>query len=110
MINVLLKRSKTGMLLSCHAKGHAGYAKSGLDIVCSAVTVLIRTTMQVLSDSDGVILKTDVLEKGNISFQVTAEGLNKEQNAVLVYAGNFLEKGIASLQKEYPEYVELNRV
>lgn len=44
MINVtIFKNSKTD-ILGFHVSGHAGYAASGEDIVCSAVSALTITT------------------------------------------------------------------
>ena len=107
MTIVLLERSETGMLLSCKAEGHAGFAKSGSDIVCSAITVLIRTTMQVLSESDNVKLEVDTTRCGYLSFYVTVDSFSEKTEAVLLYAGDFLEKGLRTLMEEFPEYVEL---
>ena len=107
MTIVLLERSKTGVLLSCKAEGHAGFAKSGSDIVCSAITVLIRTTMQVLSETDGIKLKADTTNRGFLSFCVTVDSFSEKTETVLSYAGDFLETGLKSLMNEFPEYVEV---
>lgn len=106
MISVLIERSKTGILLGVKAQGHAGYAEKGSDIVCSAVTVLIRTTLQVLSELKDVNLKTDVSQRGLISFKIL-QGFPSSVEEKLKYAGDFLEKGLSSVQKEFPDNLEL---
>lgn len=105
MTSVLIERSENGRLVSCRAEGHAGYAERGSDIVCSAVTVLIRTTLQVLSGLPGVKLETDASERGKISFKVL--GFTSDCEAELKYAGDFLMVGLYSISKEYPDNLEL---
>ena len=114
MISVLLTCGKDGTLASCRAQGHARFAERGSDIVCSAVTVLLRTTMQALSGTEGVTVRTegvfvraDASERGSLDFDVSAESAPAESRAALVYAGRFLEAGLASLVREYPRNVEL---
>ena len=107
MISVLLTCGKDGTLASCRAQGHARFAEKGNDIVCSAVTVLLRTTMQVLSETEGILVRADASERGSLDFDVSAESAPAESRAALVYAGRFLEAGLASLVREYPSNVEL---
>lgn len=107
MISVQLARAKDGSLASCRALGHARFAEKGNDIVCSAVTVLLRTTMQALSETKGVFVRADASERGSLDFDVSAESAPAESRAALVYAGRFLEAGLASLVREYPRNVEL---
>lgn len=107
MISVQLARAKDGSLASCRALGHARFAEKGNDIVCSAVTVLLRTTMQALSETEGVTVRADASERGSLDFDVSAESAPPESRCALVYAGRFLEAGLASLAREYPHNVEL---
>ncbi|MBQ5999428.1 MAG: ribosomal-processing cysteine protease Prp [Treponema sp.] len=106
MTSVLIERSKNGVLVSCRAEGHSGYAVRGSDIVCSAVTVLIRTTLQVLSGLPGVELETDTSQRGYVSFKVL-QSFSSECEEKLKYAGDFLVTGLASVQEEFPENLEL---
>lgn len=109
MTRILLERKKSGALVSCSACGHAGYALCGSDIVCSALTILLRTTAQVLSETDGIELKTDSIERGTLSFTVRSCVLNEHAELCLKYAGIFLEKGLDSLKKEFPTYIDLEK-
>ena len=54
MIEVLLVCGKDGAFKSCNASGHAGFAAKGKDIVCAAVTELLRTAVQVLQKTEGM--------------------------------------------------------
>lgn len=106
MISVLIERSKSGVLLGLNAKGHAGYAERGSDIVCSAVTVLIRTTLQILSELQGVNLKTDCSERGFVSFKIL-DGFSSVCEEKLKYAGDFLQTGLISVAKEFPDNLDI---
>lgn len=107
MIHVRLERSENGMLTACNAEGHSGYAEKGFDIVCSAVTVLIRTTVQVLSKTCGVELTTDASKRGFVSFGVKIIKLDSLLEQKLKTAEEFLETGLGAIQKEYPKHLEL---
>ena len=107
MISVLLERSKNGLLSSCKAEGHAGYATKGSDIVCSAVTVLLRTVLRILENTDGIEIETDMHERCYLFFSIKVTQSNPELELGLKYAGKFLETGILSVVQEYPDFVEL---
>lgn len=107
MISVLVERNKKGLLLSCKAKGHACYARKGFDIVCSSVTVIIRTIVKVLESLKGIKLDVDAHKRGYLSFCVNVVELSSEEEQKLVYAGDFLEIGLKSISDEFPEYVKL---
>lgn len=106
MTSVLIERSKTGVLLGCTAKGHAGYAGRGSDIVCSAVTVLIRTTLQVLSGLPAVNLETDSSTRGFIRFKIL-NGFPSAMEEKLKYAGDFLQVGLESVARDFPDNLKL---
>lgn len=124
MIRVRLERAKTGEFVSCEAKGHAGFDVRGSDIVCSAVTVLLRTAAEVLSKTGGINVAFEAEERGSMRFCLDGkDGVanasdffveNPEISAVtrasLVCAADFLEYGISSVAREYPDNVELDIV
>ncbi|MBQ9495063.1 MAG: ribosomal-processing cysteine protease Prp [Treponema sp.] len=107
MISVLLVRNADGEFCSCSAHGHAGFAAHGSDIVCSSVTVLLRTAMHVLSETAGVVLTSQTRERGSLEFGVEKKTVSPELTARLIYAADFLETGIAALAREYPQHVAL---
>lgn len=109
MIQARVVLGSGGALVSAGADGHAGYSAAGTDIVCAAVTILFRTTLEVLVEraGSGSGLKLDVQtpERGSLAFRVTA--FNGSDTAVLQYAADFLVKGLKSLSGEYPQSVGL---
>lgn len=107
MTSITLSYGKNGVIKKCQANGHANFSKKGTDIVCAAVTVLIRTAMQVLSHNEDVLLIADASARGNISFSVEAKTESPETEAQLKCIGDFLRTGILALTKEFPENVIL---
>lgn len=45
MIEVKIQRAPDGLVEHFEAKGHAGYAEKGKDIICSAVTAVLFTAV-----------------------------------------------------------------
>jgi uncharacterized protein YsxB (DUF464 family) len=92
-------------LVSVEASGHAGAGISGEDIVCSAVTILLRTTLRVLdagTDPQGrPEIEAKTAGRGSLAFRVTA--FKEADMPLLRFAGAFLEQGLGSLVAEYPE-------
>lgn len=114
MIEIVLSRTQSGNLFSCTAEGHAYFAQKGQDIVCAAVTVLLRTTLATLEANADIIVKTDAPTRGMLAFSALekcSDGSASEKNAarlsMLAYAGDFLQEGLSALQSEYPEQVSL---
>lgn len=108
MTAVTLVKAKDGSVLKCSASGHAGFAKSGQDIVCSAVTILMRTAMQVLSETSGIDFNTDTSVRGSLSFLAEVqkpESSNELLKQRLLTTGDFLQKGFESLSEEFPKNV-----
>lgn len=107
MISVRLVRDADGAFVSCTADGHSGYAEPGSDIVCSAVSVLVRTTARVLSEAEGVELGSNAGGRGHADFFVKAASGALEVKECLIYAGRFLAEGLGSVAREFPEHLEL---
>ncbi len=105
MTKISLTYRRTGEFLSCEAQGHSGYAPEGSDIVCAAVSVLLRTTAQVLLEAFGNAVKIDSSCRGVFKFSVKEE-ISKD-SCQLIYAADFLRSGFNSLQAEYPEYISV---
>jgi uncharacterized protein YsxB (DUF464 family) len=50
MITVVLMRTPSGFLRRITATGHSGFAKSGSDIICAAVSAIVQTAVGGLQD------------------------------------------------------------
>lgn len=105
MIHVLVELDAENRLISFEAAGHANHGTKGHDIVCAAVTILLRTTVQVLRSVEADI---HAESRGNLSFQVIK--YTAEQAERLRYAAEFLWLGITSLQEEYPQALQCKKI
>ncbi|MDE6704326.1 MAG: ribosomal-processing cysteine protease Prp [Treponemataceae bacterium] len=108
MTTVTLVCGKDGAFRSCEAAGHAGFAAKGSDIVCAAVTILLRTAADVLSGRDGVVVRANTAGRGELAFTVVRAAAEKAER--LVCTADFLERGLRSLQSEYPQFVRLQKI
>ncbi|MDE6350386.1 MAG: ribosomal-processing cysteine protease Prp [Treponemataceae bacterium] len=108
MTTVTLVCGKDGAFRSCEAAGHAGFAAKGSDIVCAAGTILLRTAVDVLSGMDGVVVRADTTVRGELAFAVVRAAAEKTER--LVCTADFLERGLRSLQSEYPQFVRLQKI
>jgi len=92
------------ILKTCKASGHAGAGKTGTDIVCAAVSVLMRTAVRTLSDRKGITVRWEAPEPG---FLFLEAGYTAEGREFLSAAGVFLTEGLESVAEEYPEHCRL---
>lgn len=105
MINVLLECSEKGLLQNCVAEGHGNYAPKGSDIVCAAVSCLLRTVVAQLNSKDSLVVNTQVSNRGMLAFSVVE--FSKNDEFLLKYASDFLKTGLSQLVEEFPEHVSL---
>ena len=97
-----------GRICGFCCKGHSGYAEAGSDIVCAAVTAVVRMAETTICDVLGVSCKTRVDERtAEISLSLPAHC--EEEDAVqAVLSGMMLT--LCDLRDEYPDYVEVLEV
>ena len=116
MIRVMLCCSASGEFRLCEASGHAGFARREKDIVCSAVTVVLRSAVHLLSNlcdlhKESVSIITEASSRGNLSFRIVAnekEMVPLEVVIRLMCIADFIRDGVGSVSKEYPSCVQLS--
>jgi uncharacterized protein YsxB (DUF464 family) len=91
-----------GLLKSCRIQGHAGNGPKGGDIVCAAVSVLARTAFKVLSERKDLRILGGTPERGEFWLEIAS--LGTETKEFLAGVGIFLEEGLLSVSKEYPDF------
>jgi uncharacterized protein YsxB (DUF464 family) len=104
MIKANLVLEKGGGLRSCKVLGHAGAGRRGQDVVCAAVSVLVRTVARVLSGREGITVRSGTPEKGELWLEVES---TVESGEFLAAAGAFLSEGLLSVSGEYPEFCQV---
>ncbi|MDR2898313.1 MAG: ribosomal-processing cysteine protease Prp [Spirochaetaceae bacterium] len=109
MIHAELRFFAEGGLSFCDVAGHGMSGNPGTDIVCAAVTVLVRTTAALLSGRDDISLTIKTAGRGSLGFRVekSAELREASLRSFLVYAGEFLREGLCSLETEFPNSVRV---
>ncbi|MGP1594919.1 MAG: ribosomal-processing cysteine protease Prp [Treponema sp.] len=100
MIDIRVELDETGALFSVTASGHAGCGTRGHDIVCAAVTILLRTTVSALADMHPEV---QAGQRGFLSFSICR--CSFQDIPRLQYAADFLWLGISSLAAEYPHAI-----
>lgn len=96
-----------GLLKSCAIRGHAGAGPKGSDIVCAAVSVLSRTVYKVLSEREGITVRSSAPNRGDFFLEVSCDG-NPENRDFLDGAGAFLIEGLVSVSKEFPDFCKVS--
>ena len=105
MISIEAVLEEDGTLRACSASGHAGAGKAGTDIVCAAVSVLMRTALKTLSEKKGITVSGGAPEKGQLWLEAD---YNAEGKDYLCAVGNFLLEGLKSVEREFPENCNVN--
>lgn len=107
MIRILLVSNKNDELLQFESSGHAGMSEKGSDIVCAAVTALLKTAVLSLIHAEkcgtGLKVKADAQSSGHLSAEVI--GFSDKDKPRLHYLFEFLAIGLAAIETEYPDYV-----
>ncbi|MDR2149840.1 MAG: ribosomal-processing cysteine protease Prp [Spirochaetaceae bacterium] len=102
MISIELYFDHFGLLKRCRADGHAGAGYKGNDIVCAAVSVLLRTTYRTLLKKADIRLWEDASKRG--TFFLEAEATEESTAAFLFAVGSFLKEGLQSVSEDYPQF------
>lgn len=105
MVEVEIAVDDAGVLRFFRASGHAGQGRNGNDIVCAAVSVLVRTAVRVLSGRAGITIDCRAPEPGFLEMEAD---YREEGRGFLSASGEFLVEGLSSLAEEFPENCSLS--
>lgn len=97
MITITVYKDADGKITGFCSTGHAGFADSGQDIVCAAVSALVINTVNSIENftSDTFELKEDE-KKGTIDFKIVSKP-GKEATLLL----NSLFLGLNGIREDY---------
>lgn len=112
MTDILLVCNTRGQLTGLSAKGHAGYAEKGSDIVCSAVSVLLAAALELLENTRGLSVKSDTASRGALAFSVEVSAALTDEEKLLLgerlkCTADFVRSGLRSVCRQYPDNVRL---
>lgn len=105
MIRAIIYR-KDGKICGVELTGHAEYAKSGRDIVCSAVSVLTLNTINAIEQFTEIPFRCEADEKngGFLKVLFPLEGMTDHDTQLLLQT---LEMGLSAIETEYKRYFTL---
>ena len=95
---------RTGFTVS----GHSGYAEAGSDVICAAVTAIVRFAEATLNDILGVGAKTRVDDENTV-ITLTLPAKYEDEDAVQAILDGMMLT-LASLRDENPDYIEVMEV
>ncbi len=104
MININIVRDESGFIWQYIVEGHAGFAESGRDIICSAVSVVAYTGINALEELVGI--KSYGIENGYMICSVPTdipEELKEKVRTIL----ETIVVGFKQLQLTYEDYVSV---
>jgi uncharacterized protein YsxB (DUF464 family) len=104
MIKIEAVMDKDGLFKRCVLKGHAGAGAKGADIVCAAVSALVRTAAAVFSRTHGITARFEADSPGNFFLEAS---VCEEEKRFFAGAGTFLLEGLAEIAEEYPKYCRM---
>lgn len=88
-------------------EGHASYKEKGNDIVCSAVSILVYTLLNMLKDEESdkrLKLKREIVRDGYFCVEVEPFDFSKNRTKGII---DTTIMGLALLNQDYPENVKL---
>lgn len=97
MTTITISKDKKGSYRQLLCSGHAGFAKSGSDIVCASVSVLVINTINALEELAKESFETTVNEDNGFIHCDFTQPL-QERSVFLLDA---MVYGLKNIQKEY---------
>ena len=88
--------------------GHSGYAESGRDIICAAITAIVTMAEATINDVCGAKAKVRVKEEDARITLTLPTSCDEEESVQAVLAGMMLT--LCSMRDDYPDYIEVLEV
>ena len=88
--------------------GHSGYAESGADIVCAAISAVVTMAEATINDVCGAKAKVRVKEEDARITLTLPAACDEEESVQAVLAGMLLT--LCNMRDEYPDYIEVLEV
>ena len=88
--------------------GHSGYAESGSDIVCAAISAVVTMAEATINEVCGAKAKVRVKEEDARVTLMLPTSCDEEEAVQAVLAGMMLT--LLSMRDDYPDYIEVLEV
>ena len=107
MTHITFFKNSEKEITGFYSAGHAGYAESGSDIVCSAISLLVINTINAIDTFTDAKYETQVNEdEALISFMLTSE-MTEITSDIRVLL-NALELGLSQVAEDNPKYLSIS--
>jgi len=105
MTHITFFKNSNKEITGFYSAGHAGYAESGYDIVCAAISVLTINTINSVEQftEDKFDLSVNE-EEGIVIFKLLSDSISSQTSILL----KSYELGINSIAKENPNYLSIS--
>ena len=88
--------------------GHSGYAESGSDIVCAAISAVVTMAEATINEVCGAKAKVRVKEEDARITLTLPASCDEEESVQAVLAGMMVT--LCNLRDDYPDYIEVLEV
>ena len=105
MVKIEIKRNKAKNITGFKLSGHAKFAKSGEDIVCSAVSVLAQTAVQGLKMVADIDIRYEIRE-GYLSCWLPEE-LTEKQQVMSTAILETMYVGLKNIEENYMKHIDV---
>ena len=100
-------RRADGTLIGYRAQGHTGYAETGQDIVCAAVSALTQSTLNGLRGVLKAPVAFDIDEQSaTLEAELTPEATEEQVRQAQLLLVTLLE-GLQAIERSYPRNVRI---
>lgn len=103
MIKSTFYSDEAGEVVEFKLYGHAGFAQSGFDIVCAAVSILVINTVNSIETLVGANFSFQENEDEGFMHFTLVDKDNKQAKLLL----ESLRLGITSIEKEFSNYLKV---
>ena len=97
-----------GRITGFSVSGHSGYAEAGEDIVCAAISAIVRMAEATINDVCGAKAKVRVKEEDARITLTLPSSCDEEEAVQAVLSGMMLT--LISLREDYEDYIEVLEV
>jgi uncharacterized protein len=106
VIRATISLDDEGLLRGLVVEGHSGYASIGSDIVCAAVTAIVRSTTRVIGLDERFRASSRAEKPGRFEFSIDTIPRGSEE--YLSGITNVLVVGLGDVSSEFPERCSIN--
>ena len=105
MIRITIYKNKSNNeIVGFTSQGHAGYDRSGKDIICAATSILIINTVNSIEQFTDVEFESSADEKNAIIKFMINKNKNNKESLVLLKA---MVLGLTEIARDNPKYISI---